>query len=342
MPDASTLGSLIRERRLEMGFSLGQLATKLGHTAASVRRWERGEDMPEVDLLPKIAKELDLDTGRLTALRTESPAVPPDQEPAGDTDVSNEPMEGAESDATETALEGGAGETTGGVATGQDSVDPTAEAPKAHQPSLAMPWELGADTATAAPADAVPPEATDGGQDDGAVAVRADAAADTTTTDDDPEPVATADTSADATTPEPAPTASMPVVRPADLVDAPTEAVPVVPVPAVPVPASLAAGTAAPTPTRQEPVRSAIERPAFQNPFQAFFDPDQKWLYWIRAGLLFVVSLVLLYTLIWALGELWDSLGELLDTIGSTEEVSDVQPGVDGTIDSGTGAGSDT
>ena len=60
------------------------------------------------------------------------------------------------------------------------------------------------------------------------------------------------------------------------------------------------------------------------------FDPEHRWLYWIRLTLLVAASLVLLYVFIWAVGEFWDSLGELLDTFGSTEEVSDlveVDPG---------------
>ena len=75
MSDSPTLGTMIRERRLEQGLSLGQLATKLGHTSASVRRWERGEDVPSNALIVRIADVLDLDEAAMRAALTETPAA---------------------------------------------------------------------------------------------------------------------------------------------------------------------------------------------------------------------------------------------------------------------------
>jgi hypothetical protein len=65
MSDESNLGDLVRERRLAAGYSLGQLASKVGRTAAVVREWERGDGYPDPDL------------GEIAAL-----LPPPDEAPA--------------------------------------------------------------------------------------------------------------------------------------------------------------------------------------------------------------------------------------------------------------------
>jgi len=55
------LGSIIREARLEKSMSLGQLASAIGRSSSSVRRWERGEVTPAVSVLPKLAAILEID-----------------------------------------------------------------------------------------------------------------------------------------------------------------------------------------------------------------------------------------------------------------------------------------
>lgn len=48
-----------------MGLSLGQLASAVGRSSSSVRRWERGESAPSDDVLPELATALDLNEGEL-------------------------------------------------------------------------------------------------------------------------------------------------------------------------------------------------------------------------------------------------------------------------------------
>ncbi|RPI26294.1 MAG: XRE family transcriptional regulator, partial [Actinobacteria bacterium] len=68
MTTTSTLGALIRESRLAKGMSMGQLASAVGRTAASVRRWERDEVVPGADVVERLAAVLELDLDDLAAL----------------------------------------------------------------------------------------------------------------------------------------------------------------------------------------------------------------------------------------------------------------------------------
>lgn len=52
---------MIREARLNKSMSLGQLASAVGRSSSSVRRWERGEVAPAVSVLPKLAAILEID-----------------------------------------------------------------------------------------------------------------------------------------------------------------------------------------------------------------------------------------------------------------------------------------
>jgi len=69
MDGAQELGMLIRESRLKQGMSLGQLASAVGRSSSSVRRWERGEVAPAIGIVPELARVLDLDESSLSALR---------------------------------------------------------------------------------------------------------------------------------------------------------------------------------------------------------------------------------------------------------------------------------
>jgi transcriptional regulator with XRE-family HTH domain len=71
------LGAMIREARLEKSMSLGQLASAIGRSSSSVRRWERGEVMPAVSVLPKLAAILEIDPDEFKAVTSS----------ASDTDV---------------------------------------------------------------------------------------------------------------------------------------------------------------------------------------------------------------------------------------------------------------
>jgi transcriptional regulator with XRE-family HTH domain len=52
---------MIREARLEKSMSLGQLASAVGRSSSSVRRWERGEVAPAASVLPKLSAILEID-----------------------------------------------------------------------------------------------------------------------------------------------------------------------------------------------------------------------------------------------------------------------------------------
>lgn len=56
---------MIREARLEKSMSLGQLATAVGRSSSSVRRWERGEVAPAASVLPKLSAVLEIDVQSL-------------------------------------------------------------------------------------------------------------------------------------------------------------------------------------------------------------------------------------------------------------------------------------
>jgi transcriptional regulator with XRE-family HTH domain len=68
MTDSEALGTLIRTSRLDKGLSLGQLASVVGRSPSSVRRWERGESVPSSDVISNIAAALDLDEEELGAI----------------------------------------------------------------------------------------------------------------------------------------------------------------------------------------------------------------------------------------------------------------------------------
>lgn len=75
MSEPQTLGDFIRERRLALGFSAGQLAMRLHSTAAVVRTWERGHEPIPEDALPGLAELLVVDEADLRALQPTAPPV---------------------------------------------------------------------------------------------------------------------------------------------------------------------------------------------------------------------------------------------------------------------------
>lgn len=70
MEDHNELGTLIREARLGRGLSLGQLATAVGRSSSSVRRWERGEVMPAARVLGPLAEVLEIDLSELEGAKS--------------------------------------------------------------------------------------------------------------------------------------------------------------------------------------------------------------------------------------------------------------------------------
>jgi transcriptional regulator with XRE-family HTH domain len=86
MTTYADLGALIREARLEKGMSLGQLASAVGRSSSSVRRWERGEVAPAASVLPKLVAILDIDP---QGLRHDGDTPTPVPEPEDDTAASD-------------------------------------------------------------------------------------------------------------------------------------------------------------------------------------------------------------------------------------------------------------
>jgi transcriptional regulator with XRE-family HTH domain len=112
MSEPQTLGDLIRERRLALGFSAGQLAMRLHSTAAVVRTWERGHEPVPDDALADLAELLALDESDLRALQPTPDAGDSDEAPAVVEDVAtseeassaasiDEPGDDADGDALE-------------------------------------------------------------------------------------------------------------------------------------------------------------------------------------------------------------------------------------------------
>ena len=110
-----------------------------------------------------------------------------------------------------------------------------------------------------------------------------------------------------------------------DLLDAPTEAVPV---PVITETAAAArAGRAAAVLEEPPPPPMPVVEPApdsdpgllrYLEPLRLLFDPKSRYLYWIRAGLTVVVMLIFAVVLFDNLGKLLDAFGDLLDTIEPT------------------------
>ena len=59
MSDPRTFGQAVREARLAKGMSMGQLATSVERSTASVRRWERDEGVPAKSIIDDLVAVLD-------------------------------------------------------------------------------------------------------------------------------------------------------------------------------------------------------------------------------------------------------------------------------------------
>ena len=94
MDDSLTLGRLIRESRLERGLSLGQLASKVGRSSSSVRRWERDEVAPAIGILPDLAAALELDEEELQRLRPGVTAEVSDPSQSSEEPITRSTIEG--------------------------------------------------------------------------------------------------------------------------------------------------------------------------------------------------------------------------------------------------------
>lgn len=254
MSDEDTIGRLVRRRRLESGYSLGQLAAKVGMTAAEVRAWERDVELPEHGILERLAETLELDLTDIEA-RVAAAGASADQRPE-EQPVPDEPV--ADAGESVSAAEG---------------VEPEQ-----------------------APAFSSEPEEFD----DGGFAV------------------------VDPFTP-PAPLeADDEDEFDYDLLEAPTES--------VPVPAMAAAPAMAREPVSASVGRMPVVEPApdadagllrYLEPLRLLFDPHSRYLYWIRAGLTVVVLAIIGLVLLNKVGDLLDAVSELIDTIEPAASTSD-------------------
>lgn len=289
--DSISLGDTIRDRRLALGYSLGQLATKVNKTASSIRAWERGDAVPTDEESDDLAAALDLDAALLVSLQPSEEVWESEEidevdvhDPWPDGHVSEDlaaavPAAAAADQAAEPAEETSEPDPDVVEATQQDAVGS-----ESAQPELAETEEIAAVAdETAAVADAAEVE---------------DAA---------PDPSEFA-----------------------ELFDAKTEAVPVVPASSVAVATAqtdpaLSASAAQPIAQRSEnPVVAAWDD--LRALYHRIFDPRRRWIYRVRFVLMVIVLFIMLRVLAWAAGNLFEALGEVLDSISfSAGDTPDVE-----------------
>lgn len=270
MSDANSLGGLVRRRRLESGYSLGQLASKVGKTAAEVRSWERDDELPEYGILERLAETLELHLDDIRA-RLDAAQEAGTTEP--ETDAAPEPEAAAASSE-------------------RVSTDPS------------VPIIL--------------PEGSEDESDAVGFAI------------DDPftPPVPEDDEPADEPADKIATTGGFASDPDFDLLDAPTEPVPV---PIITETAAAARaeravallGEPAPLPMVEQAPDSDPGLLRYLEPLRILFDPHNRYLYWIRAGLTIVVMLIFAVVLLDQLGKLLDAVGEVLDSIEPSTNPTD-------------------
>ena len=111
-----------------------------------------------------------------------------------------------------------------------------------------------------------------------------------------------------------------PPARPVELIDAQTEAVPV-----IAEPASVYVVPAPSTPADDEPGTGLYA--SYQRFLAVVFDRDKPYLFWLRTALTVIVLLIGLRVLAWALPAFFDALGDILSTIESTNPTATTIPG---------------
>lgn len=297
-----------------MGLSLGQLASRLGRTAASVRSWERGEEELDADLLVQVAEVLELDPSELgvtadreAVVAAEPPvAEPPVAEPPGAEPDAGEPEPGetepGEPDAGVTGPGPGEpalpvakpGAPEAGPAVVEAAPIPVAEMPEADRDEMAAvtapdPLDTVEEGTEVEGRAVVPPMPENPTYEAEVVVVT------------DPQPLVLPD---EAPSPVTGPAAPAPASAPdVGLLDAPTAAIPV-----------------------EEMEREAKRARASTEALPAgavvvphyLDDPRERRRYWIRAGLTAVALFLLLVAVLWSAGHLGDALGEVLDQFGSS------------------------
>lgn len=74
-----TLGTRIAARRKELKMTQEDLAVKLGVSAQAVSKWENDASCPDISLLPKLVKVLDITTDELLTGKTSQVQVVPEE-----------------------------------------------------------------------------------------------------------------------------------------------------------------------------------------------------------------------------------------------------------------------
>lgn len=74
-----TIGTRIAARRKELKMTQEDLAVKLGVSAQAVSKWENDISCPDISLLPKLVKALDITTDELLTGKTSNVQVVPEE-----------------------------------------------------------------------------------------------------------------------------------------------------------------------------------------------------------------------------------------------------------------------
>ena len=74
-----TIGTRIASRRKELKMTQEDLAVKLGVSAQAVSKWENDISCPDISLLPKLVKALDITTDELLTGKTSNVQVVPEE-----------------------------------------------------------------------------------------------------------------------------------------------------------------------------------------------------------------------------------------------------------------------
>lgn len=315
MSKAAQLGETIRDRRLALGYSLGQLATKVSKTASSIRSWEKGEQIPTEEEAAALAAALDLDAATLVALRPDSKVWAEGESKPVDV---NDPWNGGDA-AGESHEAGNAGTRSSDDQSAEpvDSLHPAETAKPTEDVTENRTVEPGSDSSNPVP------------QSNATIAAAAETMA--VARPEPPWPAPARSTVHEALTTEAAPSLAGdagPQAVPSAMHEAMTEAVPVVPVRKVPVledrDPGLAGATAEPVGTASNPLLTVWDRAV--EIYHDIFDPSRRWIYRVRFVLLVIAFLIMLRVLVWAGGNLLDAIGEVLDSFSfSPAETPDVQ-----------------
>ncbi|NND01559.1 MAG: helix-turn-helix transcriptional regulator [Acidimicrobiia bacterium] len=334
MKDTPSLGDTIRDRRLALGYSLGQLATKVNKTASSIRSWERGDAVPSDDESDELAAALDLDAAMLAKLR--EPAEVWESEDVDEIDVNDpwtdgdEPAPGhadsksrAKAAAPQAAVDEVSDKATPG-SSGGGPVEDRAADDAVGDDTPAIEDVLNDD----APVDESAADEEQVDETAAAAAEEADESADGASVDTGGDSGRTPAPALQGASAERGSAASSEEF--AELFDAKTEAVPVVKASSVAVAQPhadplLSATSAQPVEVRSDnPVIAAWDD--LKAIYYRVFDPRRRWIYRVRYVLLFIAFFIMLRVLAWATSNLLDAIGEVLDSISfSPGETPDVE-----------------